>query len=131
MTELQGVLYTSTLSPEATLADVPAIMAVARHRNLRDGITGVLVFDGQNFCQHIEGDHDPLQACMQRIRDDTRHVDLRLHHSGGMPQRHFGRFRAGYASTEDEDLFSIIRGLQGPAALRRFLAFLPTLDLDA
>ncbi|MGE0496865.1 MAG: BLUF domain-containing protein [Ramlibacter sp.] len=130
MTKLYGVLYTSTLSAAAGISAVPAILAVARARNQRDGVTGVLVFDGQNFCQYIEGERASVQACMERILRDTRHSDIRLSHDAEAEQRRFKRFRAGYASLEGEDVFGSIRPLSGPAALAQFLALVPTLDLD-
>ncbi|MBX3586179.1 MAG: BLUF domain-containing protein [Ramlibacter sp.] len=130
MTKLYGVLYTSTLSATAGISVVPAILTVARARNQRDGVTGVLVFDGQNFCQYIEGERASIRACMDRIFDDTRHTDIELSHDGAIADRHFKRFLTGYASPDGEDLVGSVRGLSGLPALDRLLGLLPGLDLD-
>jgi len=45
-------------------------------RNVAVGITGMLWFDGVNFAQVLEGEHDHISGTMDRIRQDNRHIDL-------------------------------------------------------
>ena len=64
--------YISTARPEATsqLAD---ILAVARRRNLLNGITGLLIADGKRFLQALEGEGGIVEETFVRIKNDPRH----------------------------------------------------------
>lgn len=131
MSNLYEVLYTSTLAPDAPVTAVAAIVATARLKNPQYDLTGLLVFDGQHFCQQLEGPRSAVLARMERIREDARHVDVDVVHHGVLTQRRFRRFTMGYATSEGEDYLQQIRGLEPKPALERFLAMLPTLDLDS
>lgn len=57
----------------ASAEAVADILAAARWNNLRDGITGALVFDGTTFGQVLEGPDAAVEAVFRRIRRDPRH----------------------------------------------------------
>jgi len=65
---LSEILYCSELAPDLPPDTVASIVARARVRNGELGITGLLVFDGQRFCQHIEGPPGALQTLMTASR---------------------------------------------------------------
>ena len=77
MPELHQILYRSLLAPDHTPGVVGRIVGAARQRNASEGITGLLVFDGLRFCQHLEGPPDPVQRLMRRLQADRRHTDVR------------------------------------------------------
>ena len=52
---LYEVLYVSTLAPDQPTAVVAEIAAKARQVNAELDVTGLLIFDGQRFCQQLEG----------------------------------------------------------------------------
>lgn len=52
---LYEVLYVSTIAPDQPLSVVAEIAGRARVVNAELGITGLLIFDGQRFCQQLEG----------------------------------------------------------------------------
>ena len=130
MTDIHHILYTSTLSPATPVTAVAAILGSARRHNQRAGITGILVFDGSNFCQYLEGDAEAIAHCTGRIRQDARHGAFQMLHQGEMPGRRFERFSLGYATTATETAIDHLSGLRGPAAWRYFEELLPGLDLD-
>lgn len=76
MTQLVQIIYVSTASPLLTAADVGRIAAMSEQANLRDGITGVLLFRGGRFVQVLEGPVPAVDACFERIAMDDRHHDL-------------------------------------------------------
>ena len=80
---LYEILYCSTLVQDLSPRTVGAIVSQARGRNAEHGITGLLVLDGLRFCQHLEGPREAVQALMQRIERDPRHVDVRIAYEGG------------------------------------------------
>ena len=131
MSRPYGVLYTSSLAPAAPASVVPAILATARIKNKQNGLTGLLVFDGQNFCQYLEGPPVLVLERMERIREDERHTGIDVACQGETQGRIFDRFSMGYAEPESGDLVGTIRTLNGPAALDRLVEMVPMLDLDS
>jgi hypothetical protein len=69
---LSQYLYIST-APTLAREDVDAILAASARNNPVRGITGLLLFNGRNFLQLIEGDEDELAALMETITADPRH----------------------------------------------------------
>lgn len=128
---LHEVLYLSTLAPGAPLKTVADIAARARPANAAADITGLLVFDGMQFCQHIEGPRKAVLALTERICQDPRHVDVDILHHGPLAQRRFRRFSMGYTTLDDDDALGRLEALTGQDAITAFQALLSTLDLDA
>ena len=54
------------------------ILQSSRANNVRDGITGALVINRQNFLQVLEGDRSAIGQCFMRIMQDTRHHDIQV-----------------------------------------------------
>jgi len=73
---LRCVLYVSTARAGITRPDVDAIVAESRRNNAVDAITGLLLFNGSNFMQLIEGEPEPLGGLMRRLYADPRHDGL-------------------------------------------------------
>jgi len=130
VSELHEVLYLSTLAPGAPLKVISDIAAKARKANEAAGITGLLVFDGMQFCQHIEGPRKTVLALTERIRQDPRHVDVDILYHGPLAQRRFRHFGLAYTAVEDVDMLARLRNVGAEAALAQFLALVSTLDLD-
>jgi hypothetical protein len=70
---LERVLFVSRSAPGMTLETVFAIIRAAHARNLRDGLTGGLIFLDGWFAQALEGEGAPLAAAFARIARDPRH----------------------------------------------------------
>ncbi len=130
-TTLYEILYVSTLAPEAPLSVVGDIAAKARLANTERGITGLLVFDGMRFCQQLEGGQKQVLALLERIRQDTRHINMQILHHGELALRRFRNFSLGYCMVEDDDVLGRMEQLDGQAALDAFTGLLAKLDLDA
>lgn len=69
---LSQYLYIST-APTLPREDVDAILVASARNNPARGITGLLLFNGRNFLQLLEGEEDEVSALMQRIATDPRH----------------------------------------------------------
>lgn len=70
------ILYVSHLAPGLGYDTFTRICRSARTNNARDGIAGVLLFDGQRFCQELQGPGPAIDLLMDRIARDPRHVQL-------------------------------------------------------
>ncbi len=91
--DLYRIVYDSVvLLPfgEAGARELRRIVAMAQARNQRDGITGVLRYDGAYFLQVLEGPRAAVQATMGRILRDPRHGDVRITSQGPLARRDFG-----------------------------------------
>ncbi|MEO0462581.1 MAG: BLUF domain-containing protein [Pseudomonadota bacterium] len=65
-------LYIST-APDLTRADVDAILESSARNNPARGVTGLLLYNGRNFLQLLEGEEQELVSLMLRINQDPRH----------------------------------------------------------
>jgi len=118
------------LTPDLPPATVGSIVTLARARNAQYGITGLLVFDGMRFCQHLEGPQRTVDTLMRRIERDPRHTAIKVFHRGPLPARRYSGFGMGLAESEGPDLMAGIHALDGEAALRHFLALRPSFDIN-
>ena len=129
---LYEILYVSTLSDDLPVTVVSQIAEQARIRNRVHGVTGMLVFDGVQFCQQFEGEQAAVQKLFELIRRDPRHVQLKLLHAGALSKRRFKHFAMGLATLgDDEDLLYRLSHLEGQAAIKDFLTAIPKLDKKA
>ncbi|MEO6319797.1 MAG: BLUF domain-containing protein [Polaromonas sp.] len=129
-TDIQEIIYVSTLAADAPIRAVADIAAKSRTTNRRLDITGLLVFDGMHFCQQLEGGAQELAGLMARIREDPRHTQVAVLHHGPLDKRRFWSFSLGYTSAEDVEALERMRQLQGQAAVDAFVALLSSLDVD-
>ncbi|EOV9635752.1 diguanylate phosphodiesterase [Cronobacter sakazakii] len=87
---LSTLIYRSRLRGEMNLASLQAIVRQAQTRNAQMQVSGILVFDGHQFLQVLEGPLHAVEALFERISQDERHdfvVELMRDYA---PRRHFG-----------------------------------------
>ncbi len=128
---LHEILYCSLLAQDQPATAVGAIVSQARTRNAEQNITGLLVFDGMRFCQHLEGPCDAVEALMHRIEHDPRHIDVRVVYEGPLATRRYGGFGMGLAESEGPHPMSGVHTLSGDAALAHFLALRSSFDISS
>jgi hypothetical protein len=129
MSELRQLLYCSSLASDQPIHIVGQIVSHARARNEDEGITGLLVFDGIRFCQHLEGPADRVRALLQRLQSDPRHCGMTVRFEGPLTQRRYPRFDLGLAEVENGEELAELETLEGETALARFLALRPRFDV--
>jgi len=121
------LLYVSELAAGGA-AEIDAICRQSRVNNERDGITGVLVFDGQAFCQFVEGSGPAVAALRERLERDRRHCDMHVLQFGRTPwPRRFTSWRLGYAYSAEPAAIARIANRRGGEALAAFRDWLPAL----
>lgn len=125
------ILYISQLAHDMDFSVVKDIVRASRSHNPTRGITGALLFDGERFCQLLEGSESEAAALMQRIEHDARHAAVRRLHAGLAGRRALRVWRSGYCkSASDLDVFHGAGGLAGPDALQAFVTLIQTADLE-
>ncbi|QIQ87478.1 BLUF domain-containing protein [Erythrobacter sp.] len=72
---LSQYLYIST-APNLSREEVDSILEASARNNPERGITGLLLYNGRNFLQLLEGEESALVALMVRIGNDPRHTGV-------------------------------------------------------
>lgn len=99
------ILYTSQALLPMSSEDCRDLLAEARENNLRDGLTGILIFvSNGTFMQVLEGAGDNLQRTMQRISQDARHAHLGIILDIEVEARSFGEWSMAFRSCNPDDL---------------------------
>ena len=122
LTTLYEVLYVSQLAPDTPVSAVASIAGHARTANAKHQLTGLLVFDGQRFCQQLEGSQKNVLSAMARIWQDPRHVEVSVVHQGMLGARRFSSFSLAFSEMDRGDLLEQLERLDGAAALQAFAA---------
>jgi hypothetical protein len=73
------------------------IVAVARERNGRLGVTGALVFTGHHFAQVLEGSAAAVDELMTSICRDRRHSGIDIVEVIELPARRFAAWSLAYS----------------------------------
>lgn len=128
---LYQLVYSSLLAADAGVACVADICRTARERNAKDGVTGLLIFDGLRFCQYLEGARDAVRALAQSICEDVRHEQFVILHEGGFEgPRLFNDWSMGYALADDEEMLAPVLAMRGAATVNALQGLVPRLDLQ-
>lgn len=72
---LSQYLYIST-APTLLREEVEAILDTSARNNPARGITGLLLFNGRNFLQLLEGESGKVAGLMETITADPRHAGV-------------------------------------------------------
>lgn len=72
------LIYFSTARLGLARQDLEIILNQAIASNIADGITGILMFNGRNFMQILEGPRQAVQDLFARIMNDSRHTGVVL-----------------------------------------------------
>lgn len=74
---LSQYLYIST-APTLSREEIESILASSARNNSARNITGLLLYNGRNFLQLLEGDEAELVDLMLRITHDPRHTGISM-----------------------------------------------------
>ena len=70
---LYSLIYVSNPIAPQSAADLERLADEAQSNNARLGVTGLLLYSGEHFCQVLEGDYPVLADLFARIEKDPRH----------------------------------------------------------
>jgi len=100
MEPITRVIYYSrnciTGSPADISSSIFRLLAQARIRNAKSGLTGALMFNLACFAQVLEGSKDVVEQTYCRIMLDKRHSDIVLLARGVVEQRFFPHWSMAY-----------------------------------
>lgn len=67
--------------------EVEAILDTCARNNVQQGITGLLLYNGRNFLQLLEGEKEALDKLLASIEADPRHAGVAILHKGQVDER--------------------------------------------
>jgi hypothetical protein len=86
---LRSVTYSSRAVLPFGEQDFHRLGLEAARLNALDGITGLLVFNGDGFCQTIEGSPEAIGDLLCRLRHDPRHSAFTILNDEAIQERRF------------------------------------------
>lgn len=130
---LVRLIYASKVSDMFLPGDIDNILATARHKNKKSGITGMLCFNSEYFLQCIEGTRSAVNKIFSEIQKDTRHDAIMLISYSEIFSRQFGVWDMGFISEQKLKKETIIKysgndifdpySIQGESALSMLIEF--------
>jgi len=102
------VIYVSTARGELGEEELARILAVARERNARLGVTGILLYSDKTFFQVLEGEAAVVDELMLRIAGDDRHTDIVTIIREPIARRSFADWTMGFAALAPGDLGELV-----------------------
>ena len=127
---LSCFLYTSQMTPDLDVHQIGQIVKQARELNAIQGITGMLVFDGERFAQYVEGPPEAVSQLAVKLAADPRHCDfyplLSQSLTGG---RRFAHWAMGYSDADMHDFdIQALNDMAADLALESFSAAAVAID---
>ena len=89
---MRQIVYISQALPDFRVEDLGALLYDARYLNRKDGVTGLLLFDGKRFLQALEGSSSEVGATFARISKDKRHQSIAILSDRTIEFREFGNW---------------------------------------
>lgn len=87
---IRQIIYTSRAADDFDEMALRQVLGMARLKNKRCGITGMLLFEDGCFLQVIEGPEEAVETLIAKILEDPRHHDTVVLHRCDVSSREFG-----------------------------------------
>lgn len=100
MSDLSHVLYLSSAAHLMEPRELSELLESSQRNNERDGITGMMLYDGGSIIQYLEGPADRLAATWSRIQRDSRHKGVLVASEGPTTERLFSDWNMGFENGE-------------------------------
>lgn len=101
---MHQIIYLSSskkiLSPE----QINELLSKSREKNLKNNITGILLYFDRDFLQVIEGEKKAIQDLFEIIKKDERHTEIITVFNKKINEKHFPEWNMGFASTDYQKL---------------------------
>jgi hypothetical protein len=107
---VRRIIYCSQATHDVGPEELVALLELARAKNHRDGLTGMLLYCSQSFLQMLEGEPTALEATYSRIMADDRHTKLRLLMSKDVAEPLFPDWTMGFEHVDEDDLAEQVDG---------------------
>ena len=101
------LVYTSLAVNALSGTELLAQLPIYREKNLRLGITGLLLYKQGEFMQALEGDEATVRALFATIGKDPRHERVHLLTTVVVPKRRFPQWSMGFKNLDEIDINTV------------------------
>lgn len=115
------LMYVSSAQASLSSDELEALLAKARDKNKRLGITGMLIHRGGNFIQYIEGEYDQVQKLYASICEDSRHFGAIVIAEDKIENRQFGDWAMDLRVAGIKPIFSSAELANDPEGVKKLL----------
>lgn len=98
------IVYVSSASKYFARNDIESMLKLARVKNEKIGITGMLLYKDGNFLQALEGERDVVEKLSKTIQQDPRHSGFVMLMQGPVDARLFPDSPMGFHDLAEEPL---------------------------
>lgn len=115
--------YCSSATRLFDSAELVQLLRQSRDSNLRQDLTGLLLYHDGSFIQVLEGDADVVQTLYRTICGDLRHKAVTRLTAAPLARRNFGEWSMAFVDTRDllpEDREAYSDFLQQPLAPEQY-----------
>jgi len=117
---LHRLVWSSIPSTSFSAARINQIIIPSRRNNVRDHISGTMLFTGAHFLAVLEGEHRDLTDLWVRLQQDQRHCDLFCIGDDPCGSRLYPGWKTSYmADPKVDEQIESFRSLQARAAMDR------------
>ena len=102
--DLYQIIYASAATRPIEEDELLTMLKLAREKNARLGITGMLLHCDGSFIQALEGPRDRVMALLQAIQQDPRHSRMAVLFEGPITNRSFSQWSMGFNRPSKEEL---------------------------
>jgi hypothetical protein len=97
---MKQLIYASTATQTVNFDVIKDILTQCVAKNNEFGISGMMIFDGKQFLQCIEGNEAEINQLKENIFNDPRHQDIHLIGVKDITVRLFSQWCMGYLNNE-------------------------------
>ncbi|MCU1405148.1 MAG: photopigment and puc expression activator [Glaciihabitans sp.] len=97
-----SIVYVSVATRPMTDQDVAGLLVQARANNLRDGLTGALLYRDGRFIQILEGPDEQVRVKFATIATDSRHRSVHKMNEKAIGARQFPDWTMGFRPMVDD-----------------------------
>lgn len=101
---MHRLIYCSTATHLLSKQELVDILAKAREKNSRLGVTGMLLYKDGNFMQVLEGEDAVIHELYETIRQDPRHHSATILLDDAAQERLFPAWTMGFRDLADPEL---------------------------
>jgi hypothetical protein len=94
---MHRIIYLSSGIKIFSDEEINDLLKVSRENNLKNDITGLLLYSDGNFMQILEGEKEAVENTYKKIQKDYRHKNLILIENQQIKNRSFSEWRMGYS----------------------------------
>lgn len=107
MRSLRVIVYVSAAVDKLEVAALEEMLCLARERNEKAEISGLLLYSDGNFLQYLEGPRGNVTPVWEAIQRDKRHRQLTVLLDRSAVQREFDGWSMAFGASDIPDFLSL------------------------